>query len=254
MSLETAFEIGQAGLQIKRIADILSASQKDIFVRLPGLLAYFPMGIRRENGIVGDHTGSGLILSQTGVCPTGYDGNSFLHLGDGVNYLQSSYVAFGLTGLETWITSSMRGLTIGGWFMIDSTPSLNSGLVSKDGIVTNRGYALWYTPGGAGGFSVSSNGSAWFSVNSGSIPTGQWRFIVGRFTPSTELAIFADGDKSVNTTAIPSSNNVPTQTFEIGRYFNDDNRIIHGKARDVFVCAAALSDALIEEIRVTSTP
>jgi len=253
MGLETAFEVGQAGLQIKRIADILSASQKDVFVRLPGLVAYWPMGLR-SSALAIEHSGSGHNLTQTGVCPTGYDGNSFVHLGDGTNYIWNSSGAFGISGLQTWITSSLRGLTLGGWFMVDSAPTTFGGLVSKSDDTPDRGYALIQSNDGTTTFLASGTGAAVVQVASAVHSNSVWRFVVGRFTPSSEIAIFVDGDKNTNSTAIPASLNASSQAFEVGRYFDNDAYILHGKARDVFVCAASLSDALIEEIRVTSTP
>lgn len=253
MSAKTAFEVGRLFQPIKAIADVLTASQKDVFVRLPGLLAYWPMGIRFSSGAVVEHGGAGDALVQTGICSVGYDGNSFAHLGDGVNYLSASS-AFGVTGLETYIDVSLRGLTIGGWFMIDSSPSILSGLISKDKPSPDRGYVLGWTTSEAPQFQVSGNGTSVSSVVGGGSTTGQWHFVVGRFIPSAEIAIFNDGDKSANVTAIPASVNVSTQAFEVGRTYNDNSRVIDGKARDVFVCAVALSDALIEETRAASVP
>jgi len=253
MSEDTAFEVGRLYGPLRAISDTLAASQKDIFVRLPGLVAYYPMGIRGNSWAI-EHGGIGYHLFQAGTCPTGYDGNSFVHLGSGVNYLWNDQSAFGITGLETWISSSLRGLTLGGWFMIDSTPTTASGLISKDRPSPDLGYVLNWSTTNTVGFYVSGNGASQFGVVSASLEVGRWHFVTSRFTPSAEVAVFANGDKSTNTTAIPASINVSTQDFEIGRYFNDDNRIIHAKARDVFVCAAALSDQLIEEIRVSSVP
>lgn len=253
MSKESAFEVGRLYQPIKAIADTLVASQKDVFVILPGLAGYYPMGIRNQSGHEVEHSGTGVNLIQQGTCPTAYDGNSFVHLGSGTNYLFGSSL-YGITGLETWITPSLRGLTVGGWFMADSTPAVGGGLISKDVVTPNRGYALaWFTANDPF-FLTSGNGTAIQVVSAPAQSLGVWHFIVGRFIPSTEIAVFVDGDKTVNITAIPVSLNVSTQAFEVGRYFNDNTRVFHGKARDVFVCAAALSDALIEQIRVTSTP
>lgn len=253
MSLEVAFEIGQASQQIRRIADVITSTAKDIFVRLPGLEVYFPGSVRDASGLLRDHSGSGKSLVQTGTCATGYDGNSFVHLGNGTNYFGGGSFA-GVTGLESFISSSIRGLTVGGWFMIDTTPTTNSGLISRDAPSPERGWALaWHTTDIAS-FTMSGNGAAAFSALSPVASVGVWNFIVGRFIPSSEVAVIINGDKSVNTTAIPASINVSTQGFEIGRFYADNNRVIHGKVRDVFVCAAALSDDLIEQVRQTSTP
>ncbi len=253
MSKESAFEVGRLYLQLKKIADVLTASQQDIFIGLPGLVGYWPMGMRAAGSVI-EHSGSGFNLAQTGVCPTGYDGNSFSHLGNGTNYVSNSSTQLNLTGLETWISSSIRGLTLGGWFMLDSFPGSQGGLISKFGAVTQYAYAIYATSAQDIVMTISGNGSALLAATSQTVSLGQWYFVCGRFTPSTEVAIFVDGDKTVNVTAIPASVFASSQQFEVGRYFNDNTRVQHCKARDVFVCASALSDAVIEEIRATSVP
>ncbi len=253
MSADTAFELGRLYEPIKRIADTLSASQQDIFIRLPGLMAYFPMGIRFANGSVVGHSGAGASLVQTGVCPVGYDGNSFAGLGNGTNYLYTSS-GLGITGLETFIEPALRGLTIGGWFKVETMPINGDGVISKDAAAPNAGYALAIRQNGETQFYISQNGTALSLVMSSSATIGEWHFLVGRFTPSTEVAVFVDAVKTVNTTSIGASINVSSQNFEVGRYINDNTRILHSETRDVFVCAAALSDELIEQTRAASSP
>ncbi len=253
MSADTAFELGRLYQPIKQIADNLAASRNDVFIELPGLMAYFPMGIRFANGSVVGHSGAGASLVQTGVCPVGYDGKSFAGLGNGTNYLYTSS-GLGITGLETFIEAALRGLTVGGWFKVGISPTTTSGLISKDGPSPQRGYALSVTTSDQAGFQVSGAGTSIVSVAGQALALGQWRFIVGRFTPSVEVAVIDDGNKTVNTTAIPASCFASSQNFEVGRFFNGNNRIITADTRDVFVCAAALSDELIGQVRAASLP
>lgn len=254
MDEKSAFEIGRLYPLVKAIADTLTTSQKDVFIRLPGLIAYWTGGTRGVNAALSDHSGSALPLSETGVCQTGYDGNPFVHLGDGTNYFDSSAAFFGQSGAAAWIDDSIKGLTLGLWVLADATPSVGVGVMSKSGGVTDRGYAVIWNSTGLQ-FLVSSNGAATFvSPILPATAVGVWHFVVGRFIPSAEVAIFVDGVKAVLTAGIPATINAPAQNFEIGRHFNDNTRILHGRARDMFICAAALSDQLIEEIRVTSVP
>ncbi len=253
MSKESAFEVGRLYLPIQTIAETLTASQKDIFVRLPGLTAYFPCSIRDQSGNVVNHTAAAGHLTETGSCPTGFDGNPYVHLGNGTNYLVGSN-PFGFTGAESWIDTSIQGFTVGGWFQADTSPAQDSALAAKDTSVPDRGWALLWQASDIPMFFVSGNGSAVSVVTSGALSVGAWHWIVGRFKPSTEVAIFQDGDKAVNTTAIPSTINVSAASMEVGRYVQDNSRIIHGRARDLFLCASALSDAVIEQLRVTSVP
>lgn len=253
MSAEAAFEVGRLFAPLKQIADTLTATQKDVFVELPGLAGYYPMSVRNGSGHAVEHSGSGSHLLQTGTCPTGYDGNAFVQLGNGTNYL-NVVTTYAITGTETWISSSLRGLTIGGWFMLDSVGGSSGGLVSKDAAPPNRGYFLVATTTPTITFAVSAAGGSGIGVTSASTTMAEWHFIVGRFTPATEVAVFVDGDKTVNVTAIPASANVSSGNFEVGRFSSLDANIQHCKARDVFICATALSDDLIETVRNSTRP
>lgn len=253
MSLPTAFEIGRLYAPIKAISDAFVANRRTLFHELPGLVAYYPMGMTTDVGGAVNHVGAGNTLIETGTVPINNDGNAYRHLGNGTNFLSVTGV-YGLTGLETFISSSIRGFTIGGWFMVDSNPPTAGGLVSKDGAVTNRGYALFYSAAGSFRGTMSSNGSATFTAIGGPTTLSVWHFVAFRFIPSTELAIFTDGDKSVNTTAIPPQCFASSQPFEVGRYLNDNTRVIHAKARDVFVFQSALSDDLLTRIWQNTLP
>ncbi len=253
MSKESAFEIGRLYQPIKAIADTLVASQKDVFVRLPGLVGYWPMGMRSAGNVI-EHSGSGLNLTQTGTCPTDYDGNSFVHLGDGVNYVWNSSSQLSLTGTATWISSTISGLTIGCWVNIDALPSVQGGIAGKFGVITNWAYVIDLQSSGVLQFVISGTGSNLIVASGPAIGTSEWVFVCGRFTPSTEAAVFINAVKVVNTTAVPASLNVSTQAFEVGRYLNDNTYTAHVRVRDLFICASALSDAVIEQIRATSAP
>ncbi len=254
MGDKSAFEIGRLYVPLKAIADTLTASQKDVFIRLPGLMAYWTGGTRGLNAGLSDHSGSGLPLSQTGTCPTGYDGNPFVHLGNGVNYFFNTSAFFGQSGAAAWIDVALRGLTYGGWFNLDQTPGSNVGLISKDAPNPDRGYNMILNTTPVVSANVSGTGASIVGASSSAVTVGVWHFIVARFTPSTEVAIFLDGVKSVNATAVPATINASAQNFELGRYLNSDANVFHGRSRDMFICAAALSDQLIEEIRETSVP
>ncbi len=253
MSQEAAFEVGRLYGPIKAISDILTAPSKEVFIGLPGIEGYYPMSVVGAAGAAINHTGVDAQLTQIGTVPVGYDGNSFRQLGAATDYLSKSSL-YGLTGLETFITSSLRGFTIGGWFFINSLPGGAGGLISRDGIATNRGYVMFIGSTGAIRALVSGNGTNAFFINSADVPLTKWLFIVARYIPSTEISVFVNGVKTTNTTSIPASCFVSTQDFEVGRYFNADANIVDAKVRDVFICRSALSDALLEEIRTATAP
>ncbi len=253
MSQDTAFEIGMATRQLTRIANLMTGEQSDLFVRLPGLIGYFPLGITTPvTGKAVNHAGGDVDLAETGTCPIGYDGNSYRKLGGGVNYLGAAgYVT---TGLETYIGSGLRGLTVGGWFSLSGSPSNSGGMISKDGVAGQRAFGLYTASDNSARFWVSPNGTDWVQAVGDTVSLGDWEFIVGRFTPSTEVAVFVSGEKDVNVTSVPASVPSSTQDFELGRYANNNSFTYNGRARDVFVCQAVLSDTLLEELMVSSRP
>lgn len=253
MSREAAFEVGRLFAPLTAIADTLTAAQKDIFVRLPGLAGYYPMSIVSNTGAAAEHSQGGGILIETGTVPLAYDGNAYRHLGNGTNYF-SAVGVYSLTGTEAYISASIRGFTIGGWFMVDTLPAAFGGLITKDTANPNRGYSLDISSTGGFVMRTSGNGASVQGAAGPSLATGVWRFVVGRFTPSTEVTLIVDGDKTTNTTAIPASQFVSSANFNVGRGMSDDTRVAHAKSRDVFICRSALSDELIEEVRQSSVP
>lgn len=254
MSLEAAFEVGRLYLPLKTIADQFSLDQKDLFVRLPALRAYWPMSAVNYLGRAIDHSNASVFLQRQGAPTYGFDGNAYAQLGVANDFLYTASSELDFTGTEAWIDSGIRGLTLGGWFKIDATPGANSGLISKHKASPQYGFDLYWTTANAPTVYLSGNGTTGVTVAHTTKLIETWYFIVARFTPSTELAIFVNTDKVTNITSIPASVNVSTQNFEIGRDNDDNARIIEGKARDVFICAAALSDATLSALYQASMP
>ncbi|KKK90530.1 hypothetical protein LCGC14_2722070 [marine sediment metagenome] len=254
MSYETAFEVGRLFHPLKTIADAVSPVERDPFIHLPALRAYWPMSIVRSTGAAEDHAGTSVGLLRQGGPLYGFDGNAYIELGISNGYMATASSALNITGTEAWIASSLRGLTIGGWFWVDSTPSVDNGLVTKAAAPTELGFGLLWNSSNVPLFHVSGTGSDWPGIGYPAQPLDTWLFIAGRFTPSTEVAIFVNGDKAINTTSIPAAINVSTQNFEVGRYYNDNNRIIEGRARDVFICTAALSDETLSVLYQATRP
>jgi hypothetical protein len=253
MGLEEAFELGQIGKDVRRIADVLTTAQHGVIETLPGLQQYWPGGIRTASGGLAEHAGGGTDIAEVGDCPTGFDGDAYTHVGNGTNYFTLSGGG-GITGLETWISSSIRGLTVGAWVMADVQGGNDEGIITKDTSAPNRGYALLWKSTGAVGFFISGTGAAVSQAVSATAQLATWHFIVGRFTPSTEVAIIVNGEKTVNTTAIPAQVTVSTANIDLGRYLQSASQILSGKLRDVFVCASALTDAQLETVRLATQP
>jgi hypothetical protein len=219
---------------------------------LPGLRGFWPMSSVHENGNALDLGGRGLTLTYTGNPTYNVQGLApYIDL-DGVgDYLvRLDEAALDITGTETFVAASKRGLTLGGWFWLDSLVARRP-LVAKYTFTAsnNRAYQLsWNLATTTFGLSISVDGIVATVVNSSITPVvSRWYFVVGRFTPSTEIAVFANGVKTTNVVAIPASIFNSTANFFIGT--DDDlTALLDGRASLVFLCAESLSDAVIKMV------
>lgn len=247
-------EIGRLYKPIKAIADAIVPQVREPFVNLPGLRGYWPMSVVDFLGNAKDHSGASSDLARVGSPQFGYDGDAYVQCGVGSDYLAGSTSAQTVTGLEAWIDPNIRGLTVGCWVKVGASPAANAGLVTKWGLSTTRSYQLAWRADNSVLFGVTAAGTTATLVLSDVSGIGVWTYIVGRFTPSTELAVFVNQAKSVNTTSIPSSIFTGTSIFEIARVGATAPGILEAKFRDAFLCQAILTDAEIESLRLASLP
>lgn len=133
-------------------------------------------------------------------------------------------------------------LFLGGWFWFDATGTM--GLISKwTELANNRAYRLFLSAG-TYSFSVSTDGTAVTTVNSSvAFQANAWHLILGRYTPSTEMAIFVDGVESDNTSSIPASINVAsTAILEVGR--SNGTNYLDGRISIAFLANSAPHDGV----------
>jgi len=221
------------------------------FQGLPGLRGLWYPGSVDNAGSLYDISGQGRTLSVGAGAPTVNMLNNNLapyqFYGGGGVHTRPSEAGLQISGLETSIASSLRGLTMGGWFTVNNTGT-RYGLMQKYTTGTNqRSYALWvFETGTVPQFYVSSNGTAVTTIGSSVAPltAGAWYFIVGRYVPSTSVDIYVNGVKTTNTTTIPASIfNTSTSPFDIARF--DAGSLLVGAMGLGFLCAAALPDTLL---------
>lgn len=254
MGYTTAIEVGRLYGPIKAIADSLTAGQQDLFIRLPGLRGYWPMSAVDNVGAARDHSGNGMKLNPTGTPVYGFDGDAYVESGSGTNYLTTPAPLPQVTGLEGWIETSTRGMTLGGWFNVRAVPSSSSGYVSLWGTAPQRSYSILWNTAGFTTFFASGDGTALVQVNQVLPSILTWVYIVARFTPGAEIALFVNRSKVTNTTSIPASLFPSSFQFEVGRYDNNNARILRCRHRDVFLCATSLDDDVIARIFSMSGP
>jgi hypothetical protein len=170
-----------------------------------------------------------------------------------------SYSAFGIhtsvdaphwdiIGTETYIASP--GLTFGGWFRFDNAPANFETVMAKSaGAGNNSWYMARNNAGNVRGDIYDALGANFTVLSTETVAASVWKFLVTRFTPNTELALFVSENKYTNVAAIPASLfnsaasvSIANRTGAIAEWFT-------GRASMMFICACALSDTQIAVLR-----
>jgi hypothetical protein len=244
-------------LQLRYEPNFAWKSTCSAYLALPVLRAFWPMSsvdyttADRAN----DLSGQGYHLTDNNTVEFGYDSlvpyvdffatnSEYLSRADGgaANWAD-------ITGTETYVESAYRGLTFGGWFYFDGAAGASREyVIAKSAGAPQRGYYIRRDTAGGGGdleLAVSVDGTAeTFVLTNVTAAVTTWMFLVGRFDPSVELALFVDSTKYTNVAAIPASLVDNTTSFTIGAS-GVPSLYMDGRASMCFLCAAFLSDAII---------
>lgn len=216
-----------------------------MYQALPGLRGFWPMSSFNESGNAYDLSGQGRTLTYNGnplynwqsLAPyIAFDGT-----GDWLS--RADEAGLDILGTEAYVGGGVRGLTLGGWFMRQDTNA--AGLICKtDGtyayhldwgaVVANSYHFRIYDAGGVG-----------YAVSIADTATSVWKFVVGRFTPSTEVKIWVNDDTNTNVVAIPAAIRNTAANFLIGAITTAPAADMYGRASMCFLCAMALSDTII---------
>jgi hypothetical protein len=144
-----------------------------------------------------------------------------------------------------------KELTIGGWvYFSPGSSGIDMGIISKwdTSLGNSRAYLLNKDANNKFKFSICSDGTAGrvISVDDNSVNFAEetWFFVVGRYTPSKEIALFVNGSWYRNTTAIHAALFDTPENLEIGRYSRAN--YLNGRASHAFICAYSVPDRFIE--------
>lgn len=233
--------------KINRWGNVVSTFQD-----IPGLVGFWPMSsVQRSTGNAFDLSSQGRTLTYNGN-PTYNIYQDFVPYidldGTGDFLRRADETDLDITGTETIYNSSVRGLTMGGWFWFDRE-GVNETLMGKFGAVGQFSYRLIHLlADNTIIITFSSDGTATHSAAS-LVPTlGQWHFVVGKLTPSIETAIFLDANVKVNNSvAVPASIFNSTASFDIGVRATG-SQILDGRVSLCFLSANTLPDSLIRAL------
>lgn len=221
-----------------------------VFQGLPGLRGLWYPGTVDDTGALYDVSGQGRKLTYTGN-PTLNILNGFIPFwdydGTGDYHTRASEAALNITGAETTIAAAVRGMTFCIWMNPTSFTNLVTGKYATAG--NQRSWLLFSPAANTLGFIVDSLGTGAAGLQQANTPgtmvAGVWHFIVVRWKPSTEMAIFVDGVKYSITASIPATMFAGTSSFDIA---TDGGHATHANIRVALaaLCATQLSDAQID--------
>jgi hypothetical protein len=227
----------------------------EAFLSLPGLIGFWPGGMVGSGGTLRDLSTNGLHLTRTGSPFFGFYGKMpavDFDLATSDAFTRTDEATLDITGTEAHIAPEIRGLTCGMWINFTSLDTQN-GLLNKWATSSNqRSFMLRRETGNYINFGVSGNGSSAVLVESGTLTVPSWLFVVARFDPSTEIALFVDQVKTVDTESIPASIFNSTASLELGRW--NASAYFKGQMSMVFLCAAAVSDTQLQMVYDRTRP
>lgn len=221
------------------------------FLAFPGLVGFWPMSSidAANNGDVFDISGNGRTLTNNNTVVASSDGliPYCQFTAANTEYLERADEAgLDIIGNEAYIADN--GLTLGGWFYIDSDTGSNQGLIHKRLASTpNISYFLSFTTAEKVTFGVNSGAVGNTLTSDTVLPLEQWFYVVGRYIPSTSIAVYvlaSTEEKKVLTSSIVATLANSTAALRIGAR-GDNTSYMDGRASFCFLCASALSDTTI---------
>lgn len=222
------------------------------FLQLPELRGFWPMSAISAAGAAFDQSGNGRTLTLAGNPLYNVDGLApYIDLDGTGDYLtRASEAGLNIGGQEAYVATAIQGMTLGGWFWIDTFVNAD-GLMTKFDIVGVAGsYFLdIITLPNRAVFLVNVTG-VFAQVASQTITAGRWHFIVGRYTQDSDVTIFVN---DIFATPVATAVGFPilaaAQPFNIGTFNNNaGGNDLDGRASMCFLCAAAFPDATIRAL------
>jgi hypothetical protein len=176
---------------------------------------------------------------------------------DGVMLRTAGLVAYGdfTRGALTYLTradepgTSITGeLTLGCWcWFDDESTDAATGLMCKWLEAGNlRSYALFKDASNKLTFIVSDDGTNEYSVDDGgaNYVKDAWFYVVGRFTPNNEMALFVNGTMYLDNVGIPAEIYDSTEALDFGRKNHTD--YLDGRMTQAFLSACSVPNRFIE--------
>lgn len=245
-------DILRADFQHRNEPNLAWKSAVSAALNMPGLIGLWTMAnIDFGTGNAFDLSGNGATLTNNNSC--GFGGSQlapFVGFNGANQHLSIADAGAGgwgdILGNETYIDNSRRGLTVGGWFLIDTVDATNQFLIGKgNNTVANTAYLITLPAGTTAPQFAVSNGVAFNAMTSATaIGTGVWGCVVARYTAATQTCdLWTNGNQDTDAVGVPAAPLVDNVlNFQIGARPAPD-RYLDGAASLCFLCAMSVRDA-----------
>jgi hypothetical protein len=215
---------------------------------LPGLRGFWPMSGFDGSGMATDMGSLGHHLAYNGNPYYGYSNLvPYVHF-DGVgDYLEHlDHADFDITGTESFVPAAQQGLSVGGWFYFDGLGNLEA-MMSKYGLaIADESWRLTKVPTDVARFVVSDGAATTVVTSTTTLSAATWYFMAGVFSNSANtISVWLDN--VYWSAAFNNTINNSTVAFRIGMQADGNNPFV-GRASLCWVCATALSDAIVKMI------
>lgn len=218
-----------------------------MYLSLPGLVGFWPVSSRRDTAI-SDLSGKSLTLTSTG-------GPTYAAVRDSVSCIKFNGSSQYLSRTDEAALSITGALTIGAWVHFNSfpAPTATAKIFCKHNLTANqRGFGIDVSVVAGPlvyprAFMAGTVTTSTIALATYPITAGTWRFMVGRYIPSTEVALFDNGVKTVNTTSVPAAEADNTAPLIAGA--NAELTVYSDVWESMlFLCETDLSDTMIARL------
>lgn len=232
---------GTTWFSLADIGSYISAMQSII-----GLIGFWPMNsFDTINADIYDYSGQGRTLIQTGI--------TLNVLNDRVTYTAFNGTTSYLARADEAGLDVSTAMTVGCWVKLNTTGT--QVIMNKNGAGGQYGWELAFITTSGFRFAISGDGSVTKTVVSStpSPSTTAWYHIVARFFTGTEIDIFVNGVKTINTTAIPAVIFNSNAAFNIGRA-SVGGVFLNGSVAFPFISRTSLTDSYINALYEEGRP
>jgi len=151
-----------------------------------------------------------------------------------------------ISGDEAYVEPPFFGLTMGAVAYFEETASAYEAVMAKgNGGGADTAYWLDRTDGGYPRFLVGDGAALQGPTATAVVAADTWVSFIGRYTPSTEAALWVGDVKYTDTVGIPATLVNSAQALNIGAYNSGAGYFMDGRVALAWLCATAVPEAAL---------